>query len=591
MDDRIARLESTMARLGSAVESLQRRVELLEALSSGTADAAVDAGAGEASREPPKPPPASLARRDPYDPIVVLSLIGRLFLVLAGGFFLRAMTEAGVLAAEIGVGLAFVYGLAWLVLADRAGRRGQVTSAVFHALAAALVAFPLLVEATTRFKVLTGAGGALGLALLTVGLFLVAWRQRLRAIAWVTIVAALPTSLVLLVEAGVVVPIGLYLVALGVATLWLGYALGWTALRWPVALTADIVVAGVTMRALAPGHLVVPHVAMLLQWALIGAYLVSVAIRTFVRGRSVTPFEIVQTAAALLVGFGGTVFLTRANGSIPAAVGLTSVVLGATCYGVARVFIGRRADLERNLYFYTSLALVLVLAGCALALRAQWLGVVFAVLGAAATAAWSREGRPYLLLHGAIYIVAASIASGALGYSAWALLSAPVEAWAVPRAIMLVVLIAAASSAGLAAARPRPDDAVLASGLKLVLALCVVVLASGWLIGNLALVAAGPADRRVDLGALATVRTIVLAVAALVIAWIGRHSRFREWAWLVYPLLVAVGLKMVAQDFNYSRPATLFIALAVYGAALIVAPRLRRGGPAAHVRNTPAQIP
>jgi hypothetical protein len=33
---------------------------------------------------------------------------------------------------------------------------------------------------------------------------------------------------------------------------------------------------------------------------------------------------------------------------------------------------------------------------------------------------------------------------------------------------------------------------------------------------------------------------------------------------------------MVAQDFKYSRPATLFIALALYGIALIVAPRLRR---------------
>jgi hypothetical protein len=33
---------------------------------------------------------------------------------------------------------------------------------------------------------------------------------------------------------------------------------------------------------------------------------------------------------------------------------------------------------------------------------------------------------------------------------------------------------------------------------------------------------------------------------------------------------------MVAQDFNDSRPATLFIALACYGAALILAPRLRR---------------
>jgi hypothetical protein len=59
-------------------------------------------------------------------------------------------------------------------------------------------------------------------------------------------------------------------------------------------------------------------------------------------------------------------------------------------------------------------------------------------------------------------------------------------------------------------------------------------------------------------------------------AWIGRHPRFREWGWLVYPLLVAIGLKMMTQDFKFSRPSSLFIAMALYGAALIVAPRLRR---------------
>ena len=84
------------------------------------------------------------------------------------------------------------------------------------------------------------------------------------------------------------------------------------------------------------------------------------------------------------------------------------------------------------------------------------------------------------------------------------------------------------------------------------------------------------------LGALATLRTGVLAVAALLVAWASRQPRFREWTWLVYPLLVVIGLKMVAQDFKFSRPATLFIALALYGAALIVAPRLRRGAERPH---------
>ena len=122
----------------------------------------------------------------------------------------------------------------WLVLADRAGRLGLLSSAVVHALAAAMIVFPLLIEATTRFKVLTGSGSALGLVIMTVAMLLVGWRRRLRTVTWVAILAALPTSLVLLAKTGVFVPISLYLIALGVATCgWVTRVAGWgSAGRW-----------------------------------------------------------------------------------------------------------------------------------------------------------------------------------------------------------------------------------------------------------------------------------------------------------------------------------------------------------------------
>ena len=587
MDDRLARLESAVEQLRLTVQSLEQRVADLQPLRPGAAPPQANAPGTESTGVRASVRLATAARRDPYDPIVVLSLIGRLLFVLAGGFFLRAMTEAGVLTPAVGVSLAFVYGLLWLVMAERTGRRQQLSSAVFHALAAAMVAFPLLVEATTRFKVLSGAGSVPVIVVLTAGFLFVAWRQRLQPVAWVTLVAALPTSLVLLVKTGVVAPFACYLIALGVTTLWLGYALGWTALRWPAALVADLVVAGVTLRALAAEHPDAPRVAMLLQWSLLGAYVVSIAIRTLVRGRNVSPFEVAQTAVALLVAFGGTVFLARGAAGIPAAIGAASLVFGAACYGVAFAFIDRHRDLERNAYFYTSVALVLVLAGLTLVLRGPWLGAVFAVLGVLAVGSWSRFGRLYMLLHGAAYVVAASIVSGALSYGAWALAASPVGAWVLPGAGVLVVLVAGAASAGLAAARPQPEGGTIASGLRLLIIVNCTWVAAGWITGSIAPLAAGLADRSVDLGALATVRTGVLAVATLVIAWIGRHARFREWLWLVYPLLFAIGLKMVVQDFKHSRPATLFIALALYGTALIVAPRLRRG--AAALRRGPAQ--
>lgn len=592
MDDRIVRLESAVDQLRLAVQSLQARIDSLEQdrppiTVSGTNNAANEGTMRSllGLRAP------GAAARNPRDPIVALSLIGRLFLVLAGGFFLRAMTEAGVLAAPVGIGLAFLYALVWLVLADRSSRRGQSTSALFHAVGAAMVAFPLLVEATTRFKVIGVTGSALGLVLLTLAFLLVATRRRLHAVAWIAVVGAIPTSLVLLLKTGTPAPFALYLIMFGVATLWLAHAHGWTAIRWPVALAADLAVAGMTLRTLAPEQAASVGTAILLQVTLVGAYVASIVARTLPRDRAVTLFEATQTGIALVVGFGGAIFLTRSTATLPVLMGLASVVFGVACYALAFRFVGSPEAGDRNVYFYTTLALVLVLAGLTLDLHEQWLGTVSAVFAVLAVAAWFRHGRLYLLLHGVAYLVAAGIASRALSYSAWAFVSSP-EKWTPPSAVMVVVTVAAALAAWFAARRPEPHGGVPANGMRLVIVVTLVWVASGCIVGLLAPGLAGTVDGVVDLGALATVRTGVLAAVTLLVASVARRPQFREWAWLVYPLLVFVGLKMVAQDFSHSRPATLFIALALYGIALIVAPRLRRPGGrviAAVGRNDPVQ--
>ena len=82
-----------------------------------------------------------------------------------------------------------------------------------------------------------------------------------------------------------------------------------------------------------------------------------------------------------------------------------------------------------------------------------------------------------------------------------------------------------------------------------------------------------------DPGVIATVRTAAIAGAALAVAFIGLRRRFVEAGWLMYPLLAAGGVKLAAEDLPRSRPTTLFIALAVYGMALIAAPRIARRPP------------
>jgi hypothetical protein len=57
-------------------------------------------------------------------------------------------------------------------------------------------------------------------------------------------------------------------------------------------------------------------------------------------------------------------------------------------------------------------------------------------------------------------------------------------------------------------------------------------------------------------------------------------------------VLVAGGLKLLAEDLRHSRASTLFVALALYGGALIVAPRLARAvRPLDPVAHTSAPAP
>jgi hypothetical protein len=86
---------------------------------------------------------------------------------------------------------------------------------------------------------------------------------------------------------------------------------------------------------------------------------------------------------------------------------------------------------------------------------------------------------------------------------------------------------------------------------------------------------------------LPTIRTGILAIAAVAVALAGRYERGFEFGWLMYPVLVAGAAKLLLDDIRHSPAAMLVIALALYGGALIAAPRV--SGPRASAR--PAESP
>jgi hypothetical protein len=79
-----------------------------------------------------------------------------------------------------------------------------------------------------------------------------------------------------------------------------------------------------------------------------------------------------------------------------------------------------------------------------------------------------------------------------------------------------------------------------------------------------------------DAGVLATARTAVLSGLAVLAAWLHRPGPFSSIGVLAYPLLAAIGIKLVLMDLRVSTAATLFIALACYGVALVLVPRTHR---------------
>ncbi|WP_242343261.1 hypothetical protein, partial [Anaeromyxobacter terrae] len=514
---------------------------------------------------------AAPVRQDLAAALGSVSLVGRTLLVLAGAFVLRALADAGTLPASLGVALGLAYAGTWLGIALRTG---AAASAGFHGAAAALVGFPLLYEAASRFGLVSPPAAAALLSAFTAAALAVAARRRLEALAWIVTLGGIATAVALAVATGRVGPPALFLVLLGVATLWLSYVLDWFSLRALPAVAADLAAAVLAVRvgtarggegALAAFAVLTPLMAL---------YLGTVATRTLLLRRDVLAFEIVQSAAAIAVGLGGAAFVASRSGAGASAIGAAVTVLGLAAYAVAFAFLERPLDRRRNFVFYTSAAALLVLAGTGLLLSGPALPIAWIALAVAAGALGRRQGRLTLSAHAAGYAAAAAIASGLVAHAAEASLASPRVPWTPVTPAALVVLAGLCLVAWLGAEGGARTRAQRAPRI-LLLAMLAAGLA-GVALGWIAPAVAGLPGHGADAGEIAAVRTALLVCVTLGLASLGRLPAWSDGAALAYPALAALGLKIVLEDVPRGRPATLLVAFACYGAALILVPRIRR---------------
>jgi hypothetical protein len=560
MDDRVGRLESVVQELAARVATLERRLDTGQERGPTGRDALADD-----------------LRVPAFDAVPVqhwLGLVGRTLVVLGGAYLLRALTESRVLSAQLGVGLGLVYGAPWLWLGSRAGARGAQLDAVCHALATALIGYPLVWEATTRFHTLTTIQSAALLGLLTGAALVIAAVRNLHSLAWVVTLGAGGSACGLALVSGEWVPYTVLAIGVGVGTLWLGYLKEWVELRWPAAAIANFMVLVATGRAVSAGT---PQPMLVVHLLMLTAYLGSFALRTLVIGRQVIPFEAAQSAGVLAVAYGGALVLIRSTGSNALAVGIASLALAAAGYLVAFGFVERHRHV-RNFFFYSLLALVFAVAGTMVCFGPAIGSLVFAAASCSATWLARRNRRLTLALHAAVYALAAAVASGLLTLVSNGLLAPRLTA---PTAGALPMVALAALGAGLVFPVTRPVESWGAFARLLRLA---VVLVFAWAaMGTLAIAGAAGlgAARGADGAVLAAVRTAVMVLATLAAARAARHPSGTEAGWLMYPLLVLTGLKLLFVDFPAGRPGTLFASLALYGCALIAAPHLVRRADAA----------
>ncbi|MBT8066070.1 MAG: DUF2339 domain-containing protein [Gammaproteobacteria bacterium] len=502
------------------------------------------------------------------------TLIGRVLLIFGGAYLLRAITELQIVPTGLGISLGATYALIWLFMAYRKGADEELNAtALFYGGASILLLMPLLVEAAGRFALLSGTQSIVALAMLCAVSLLVAARRNLPLLGLLVTLGGIGTALVVLRLSRSAVPVAAFLIFLGGMSLWVHYLRHWKGQQWLAAAGANIGVLALALLSTSDQWTVDSMSAFSLGAILLVAFLASFAIHTHVRGQHIGVFEVCQTLFAIGVMFVTASVAARAGSLALSTVGLPCLVLAAVSYALAFA-TQTRAARGRNFHFYSSLGLLLLVIGSAMLLSNTIAASAWSLL--ALLMAWfsGRYQRVSLSLQCTFLLLAAGISSGILHTGFLTLAGATLESWP-PLSTWHVVIALTTVACLFIPVAQHSDRWGVAAGLPQLIVLALSV----WEVGGLmvafaAPMAAGVGGTDADPAVLAALRTAVLAAASVTLALSSRFDRWPEARWLVYPVLLVVGIKLFVEDFPNGQPVTLFVALAIVGSSLILVARL-----------------
>jgi hypothetical protein len=558
-----------LADLTLQVRDLQRRVLNLEARLE-TAAANPQLPATEAPAHEAPAPTADLPAA--FDlPSNMVALLGRMLIAIAGAYVLRTLTEWGVLPAAAGVALGLIYALIWLVVAARLPAPEKF-AAVLSCSTSVLIMAPLIWEATVRLKVMSSVTSSAVLAAFALIALALGSRPQQRTIATIAGLSSIAMAFALLLAQDDIVPFTAALLVVAAAMEFAACRDLQPGARAFAALAADSSVLLFCYLMSSPRGMpetwvpVSPHAVLAAQFALALIYIATAVTQTIVRRRTLAFAETAQTAAALLLGIGGAVWVFKEHHAIMLGLGLIALTGGLACYAVSFLLFER--DNKWNFRAWATFGLFLVMAGLFLPFTRSEFWILSCTCAAACCWAAKVFGLPTLGLHGAVYLLLGSAVAGATSQPLQILFGAgsgPVE-WRTCIVVLLDAVVCWAAIAGIptnAHSRWRNQIASLAIAAQI-----------AWIIAGLAVFAvlgmfrSSPPD---------TLGTVVLTTLSLALAWAGTRWGKRELVWLLYGLMGLGVYKLATRDFMNEHNIALVVSLLCYGGALTLIPRMLRG--------------
>lgn len=547
--------------LTNRVDELEKRVHALE-------------HPAKANLTEPRAMHASKATADSesiLETVNVFPLIGRAMLGIAGAYVLRAIAAADVLPKTGVSALAVAYALAWLVWSSRVSH--SVARGVYAATSAIILA-PMLWEMTLEFHVFTpmASAGVLA-AFAALAMVLDLPRNRARTM-WIAQSIAVITAAALAFATHHILP---FLIALLIAVFASEYSrvLKFAHPVWPlIALVADVTAWGmifiyagpVNARAEYPG---LSTVALIAPACLLFAInCTGVAVRAIVRQNRINVFETIQVMIAFLLAVSGVLYFAPQPGTV--VLGVVCLILSASTYVASFRFL-RQLEERRNFAVFGSWSAALLLAGSLWAVPLSGAAILLAI--AAVAMAWFAERiEPGMLeLHGAVFLLAATVISGLPRYI-FAALAGSIPGR--PVAAMLIVSVCAALA--FLAEKGTANESSLRKVLRfvpvLVAACALIALLVHGVLTTAALAFA------LDAHHVAFLRTLTICFAASCMAFGGSRRGRAELTSLAYVALVFVAAKLLFEDLRHGHMEFIAGSISLFAMALIAVPRLVRIG-------------